>query len=194
MYSYISGKITFKSPASIVVDNGGIGYEINISLHTYSSIQDKDECLLYTFFHVKEDAQTLYGFADKTEKQVFIDLISVSGIGPNTARMILSSFPPEEFRQAIVTENEDLIRSIKGVGPKSAKRMILELKDKMSKDYESAALSAPSDNTHRQEALSALIMLGFSKMVADKAVRKVLKDSPNLDSVEEVIKQSLKNM
>ncbi len=194
MYAFITGKTVALSPALAVLDNNGIGYEINISVNTYSAIQGQDTCRLYTYLVVREDAQLLYGFATESEKELFTHLISVSGIGPNTARMILSSFPPEEIVQAILQEDEATIKSIKGVGPKSAKRLILELKDKLKKS-EGDMLTAPvADNTIRQEALSALVMLGFNKNASEKAIAKVLKAHPDTATVEALVKQSLKNL
>lgn len=192
MYAYIQGALTFKHPTKVVLDNNGIGYDVNISLQTYSHIQSMEDCKLFIYMHVKEDEQTLYGFAEESEKELFIQLISISGIGPNTARMILSALSASELQQAILQENEELIKSIKGIGPKSAKRMILELKDKIGKDSDHISISKPTYNTNREEALSALVMLGFSKPASDKALDKVL-TGPE-DPVEELIKNALKLM
>lgn len=195
MIAYVQGKVTFKSPAYFIIECGGIGYQVNISLNTYSRVQDKDSCKLYTYLHIKEDAHTLYGFAEEAEKELFSHLISVSGIGPALGRMILSSYTPEEIRKAIIQEDEFLIKSIKGIGPKSAKRIILELKDKLIKDArEPEIISGSSGNTFRGEALSALIMLGFAKPVASKAVDEILKTDKDISSVEELIKKALKKL
>lgn len=195
MFAYISGKISYKNPAYVIIDNQGIGYEIHISLQTYSQIQELKECKLNIYFHVKEDAQILYGFFEEAEKNLFINLISVSGIGPNTGRMILSSLPPEELRRAIITENVKLIQSIKGIGPKSAQRLILELKDKLRKEpSEASTFANVSNNTSKEEALSALVMLGFSKSDGEKTLNKVINQNPQLDKVEDLIKEALKNM
>jgi holliday junction DNA helicase RuvA len=194
MYAYISGEVVSISPAIVIIDIGGLGYELKISLHTFSIIQHKKSCKLFTYLNVKEDLLELFGFADETEKSLFVHLISVSGIGPNTARMVLSSFPPNEISAAIVNEDEDLIKSIKGIGPKTAKRLILELKDKLSKDFENIDLRQSLSNTLKEEALSALVMLGFAKVVADKAIKKSLHDNPDQKSVEELIKLALKNL
>jgi holliday junction DNA helicase RuvA len=194
MYAYISGEVVSISPAIVIIDIGGLGYELKISLHTFSIIQHKKSCKLFTYLNVKEDLLELFGFADETEKSLFVHLISVSGIGPNTARMVLSSFPPNEISAAIVNEDEDLIKSIKGIGPKTAKRLILELKDKLSKDFENIDLRQSLSNTLKEEALSALVMLGFAKAVADKAIKKSLHDNPDQKSVEELIKLALKNL
>lgn len=195
MIAYLKGEITYKSPAYFIIECNGVGYGVHISLHTYSRIHKEERCKLYTYFHVKEDAQTLYGFADEAEKALFAHLISVSGIGPNTARMVLSSFPPEEIKWAIIRDDVKLIQSIKGIGPKTAQRLILELKDKLKKEPgEEATIKVPSSNTLKEEALSALIMLGFSKGDAEKAVHKVLTKNPQIDKVEDLIKEALKNM
>src|SRR6201996_3680806 len=161
MYAYISGKLVFKGPTYVVIEAGGIGYQINISLNTYSSIADQENCKLYTWMHVKEDAHTLYGFAEEGERRLFLHLISVSGIGPNTGRMMLSSITPDEIQSAIVNGNVSLIQRIKGIGPKSAQRIVLELQDKLRKEGSDALTVAPANKTAKDEALSALIMLGF---------------------------------
>lgn len=194
MYAYISGKLTHKSPTLVVLENQGIGYELHISLHTYSTIQSAQDCLLHTYLHVKEDAHTLYGFAEPQEKELFIHLIGVSGIGPNTARMILSSMAPGELVAAIRTENEVAITRIKGVGPKSAKRLILELKDKLGKTAIADTLPIASGNSAREEALSALVMLGFARPAAEKALAKAIQTTPDANSVEALVKISLKNL
>ncbi len=194
MYAYISGKLTHKSPTLVVLENQGIGYELHISLHTYSTIQSAQDCLLHTYLHVKEDAHTLYGFAEPQEKELFIHLIGVSGIGPNTARMILSSMAPGELVAAIRTENEVAITRIKGVGPKSAKRLILELKDKLGKTAIADTLPIASGNSAREEALSALVMLGFARPAAEKALVKAIQTTPDANSVEALVKISLKNL
>jgi Holliday junction DNA helicase RuvA len=194
MYAYISGKLTHKSPTLVVLENHGIGYELHISLHTYSSIQSATDCLLHTYLHVKEDGHTLYGFAEPQEKALFIQLIGVSGIGPNTARMILSSLAPGELVAAIRTENEVAITRIKGVGPKSAKRLILELKDKLGKTAIADTLPLQAGNSAREEALSALVMLGFARPAAEKALVKAIQTTPDANSVEALVKISLKNL
>lgn len=194
MYAYIRGKLTFVSPAIVVIETGGVGYELHISLHTYGQIQSATEAQLFTYLYVKEDIQALYGFADAAEKALFTQLISVSGIGPNTARMVLSAMSPGEMRDAILREDEALIRSIKGIGPKSAKRLILELKDKLSKETGVPDTVGVGNNTAREEALSALIMLGFSRQASDKALRKVQQSNPDINAVEQLIKLSLKEL
>lgn len=194
MIAFIQGEIVLKTPTHVIIDTGGIGYQINISLNTYSKIQSLNNVKLYTYFHVKEDGQLLFGFADETEKNVFIHLISISGVGPNTARMILSSMNPDEVQQAIVTENEVALQNIKGIGQKTAKRIILELKDKLSKSIGTPNIASFSHNTLREEALSALVMLGFVKSAAEKAIDRVLKNQSGEINVEELIKQALKNL
>ncbi|NNC95881.1 MAG: Holliday junction branch migration protein RuvA [Chitinophagales bacterium] len=200
MLSYIKGNITFKSPAFVILELGGIGYEVQISLHTYSQIQSKENCKLFTYMNVKSEGQSvsafeLYGFADSGEREVFKHLISVSGIGANTARMMLSSMSPSDVRQAIVDENVAVIQSIKGIGPKTAKRLILELKEKLFKTQTSEIISSSSHNTTKDEALSALVSLGINKSKAEKAVFSALKTKTSEPmSVEALIKESLKNI
>jgi Holliday junction DNA helicase RuvA len=194
MYAYIDGKLTFKCPTYIVVEAGGVGYHINISLNTYSALSNEERCKIYTWLHVKEDAHTLYGFADEGERRLFLHLISVSGIGPTTCRMMLSSITPVEIQQAIVNADVALIQRIKGIGAKSAQRIILELQDKLKKEGSDSLISLPKHNTIKDEALSALIMLGFSKQVAEKALDNVMKKSDGDLTVEQMIKQALKNL
>jgi len=195
LIAYINGKITFKSPAYIYVETNGIGYQVNISINTYAKIEHLDEVKIYTYFHVKEDGQSLYGFYDELEKQIFIHLLSVSGIGPNTARVILSYMDPEEVRMAILQENVVALNNVKGIGPKTAKRIILDLKDKMIKDTgDSQVIVGDNYNTIREEALSALIALGFPKASIQKSLNQAVKNDPSVGSVEELIKKVLKQM
>jgi Holliday junction DNA helicase RuvA len=194
MYDYISGKLAFKCPAYVVIDVAGLGYHINISLNTFSSLQDKEFCKLYAWLHVKEDAHTLYGFYEEGERRLFLHLISVSGIGPNTGRMILSSITPSEIQQAIIKGDVPLIQRIKGIGPKTAQRVILELQDKLKKEGPDSLISMPARNTAKEEALSALIMLGFAKNLAEKALDAAVKSSPDELSVEQFIKIALKSL
>jgi len=194
MYAYIDGKLTFKNPAYVVVEAGGIGYQINISLNTYSSLGDSERCKLYTWLHVKEDAHTLYGFADEGERRLFLHLISVSGIGPNTGRMILSSITPVEIQTAIVKADLPLIQRIKGLGAKTAQRLVLELQDKLKKEGADSLISMPQHNTVKDEALSALVMLGFAKQTAEKTIDQILKETEGTLSVEQLIKQALKKL
>ncbi|PYF70108.1 Holliday junction branch migration protein RuvA [Pedobacter nutrimenti] len=194
MFEYIDGRLTFKCPTYIVVEAGGIGYHINISLNTYSSLANTERCKVFTWLHIKEDAHTLYGFADEGERRLFLHLISVSGIGPNTGRMMLSSITPTEIQTAIVQGDLPLIQRIKGIGAKSAQRLVLELQDKLKKEGTGSLIAAPLNNTVREEALSALMMLGFAKQPAEKAIDNAVKSGgPDL-TVEEMIKIALKNL
>src|ERR1700754_4558601 len=194
MYAYIDGRLVFKSPAYVVIDAGGVGYHINISLNTYSLIVDVERCKLYTWLHVKEDAHTLYGFADEGERRLFLHLISITGIGPNTGRMMLSSITPEEIQNAIVSGNVSLIQKIKGIGPKSAQRVILELQDKLKKEGPETLSTVRADKTVREEALSALVMLGFARNAAEKVVDlEVSRNNSDL-TVEQLIKSALKSL
>jgi Holliday junction DNA helicase RuvA len=194
MFAYIDGKLTFKCPAYIVVEAGGVGYHINISLNTYSSLGDAERCKIYTWVHIKEDAHTLYGFADEEERRLFLHLISVSGIGPNTGRMMLSSITPSEIQNAIVNADLPLIQRIKGIGVKSAQRLVLELQDKLKKEGSGSLMAAPLNHTVREEALSALMMLGFAKQPAEKSIENAIKSGGSELSVEQMIKIALKNL
>ena len=194
MFEYIDGKLTFKCPTYIVVETGGIGYHINISLNTYSSLGDAERCKVYTWLHIKEDAHTLYGFADEGERRLFLHLISVSGIGPNTGRMMLSSITPAEIQTAIVQGDLPLIQRIKGIGAKTAQRLVLELQDKLKKEGTGSLIAAPLNNTVREEALSALLMLGFTRQPAEKAIDNAVKNGGMDLTVEEMIKIALKNL
>ena len=192
MYEYISGKITQTTPAFTILENAGIGYLINISIYTYEQLKDQQEACLYIYEHIREDAHTLYGFAETRERELFQLLISVSGIGANTARMILSSLPPDDLYQAITSENVNQIKSIKGIGLKTAQRVIIDLKDKIAKaSGEGENLPAAADNTKADEALSALVMLGFSKGPAQKVIDKILRENSE-SRVEDIIKLALK--
>jgi Holliday junction DNA helicase RuvA len=194
MFEYIDGKLTFKCPTYIVVETGGIGYHINISLNTYSSLGDAERCKVYTWLHIKEDAHTLYGFAEEGERRLFLHLISVSGIGPNTGRMMLSSITPAEIQTAIVQGDLPLIQRIKGIGVKTAQRLVLELQDKLKKEGTGSLIAAPLNNTVREEALSALLMLGFTRQPAEKAIDNAVKNGGTDLTVEEMIKIALKNL
>lgn len=195
MIAYISGPITFKSPAYIYVEAAGVGYHINISLNTFSKIEHLDQVKILTYFHVKEDGQSLYGFYDEEERQIFIHLLSVSGIGPNTARVILSYMNPEEVNMAILQENVAALNAVKGIGPKTAKRIILDLKDKIAKKQDDvSSLVVTVNNTIREEALSALLALGFPKAGVQKSISQVLRSDPSVGSVEDLIKKVLKQM
>lgn len=194
MFEYIDGKLTFKCPTYIVVEAGGIGYHLNISLNTYSNLADTERCKVYTWLYIKEDAHTLYGFAEEGERRLFLHLISVSGIGPNTARMMLSSLTPTEIQHAIVQGDLPLIQRMKGIGAKTAQRLVLELQDKLKKEGTGSLMAAPLNNTVREEALSALMMLGFTRQPAEKAIDKAVKDGGTSLTVEDMIKVALKNL
>lgn len=192
MYAYLQGKFTFKNPAQVYVDVNGVGYEVNISLNTYTHIQQLNEGRLFTYLQVKEDGHVLFGFFDKGEKEMFVQLISVSGVGAATARMMLSSQKPEEISRAIVQGNVKLLESIKGIGKKSAERLVLELRDKMAKMPVEGELPAPGSNSLRQDALNALVALGISKPMADASLQKTIKAEPSINNLEELIKKALK--
>lgn len=193
MYAYLNGKLAFKAPTHVVIDVNGVGYHVHISLHTYSQIKDREQCKLYISFQVREDAHTLFGFADESERLLFEHLISVSGIGPNTGRMILSSITPEEIQSAIIQGNVPLIQRIKGIGPKTAQRMVLELQDKLKKQGPDALIVAPTQQSVPEEALSALVMLGFARAQAEKVLTSIIRTDPGL-TVEALIKEALKKL
>lgn len=196
MIAYLKGKLAYKDPARVIIDVQGIGYEVKISLHTYTSLQDGENCQLFTYLHIKEDAHTLFGFKELAEKKMFLDLISINGVGPGTGLMILSSLNPDEIRHAILHEEVRTIQSVKGVGAKTAQRIILELKDKIGKGDGMLAnlpISTPSHNTLRNEALSALVTLGINRGVAEKNLSTILKISPQDITLEELIKRALKS-
>ncbi|KYG85700.1 Holliday junction branch migration protein RuvA [Roseivirga seohaensis] len=195
MFAYVKGKLAYKDPTFVIIDIQGVGYEIKISLNTYSKIKDEEQCKLFTYFHVKEDIQVLYGFADEAEKKLFTLLISISGIGPSIGLMFLSSLSPSEIINAIATENVATIQGVKGVGAKTAQRVILELKDKVGKESADMAggnITSSSINTIRNEALAALVTLGINKAAAQKSIDKILKNSEGQISLEELIKLALK--
>ncbi|KOF02866.1 ATP-dependent DNA helicase RuvA [Roseivirga seohaensis subsp. aquiponti] len=195
MFAYVKGKLAYKDPTFVIIDIQGVGYEIKISLNTYSKIKDEEQCKLFTYFHVKEDIQVLYGFADEAEKKLFTLLISISGIGPSIGLMFLSSLSPSEIINAIATENVAIIQGVKGVGAKTAQRVILELKDKVGKESADMAggnITSSSINTIRNEALAALVTLGINKAAAQKSIDKILKNSEGQISLEELIKLALK--
>ncbi|MBO7434256.1 MAG: Holliday junction branch migration protein RuvA [Salinivirgaceae bacterium] len=193
MYEYIQGRIAELTPAYVVIDNGGIGYMILISLNTYTSLSGKEQAIVFTHYIVREDAQLLYGFASKTEREVFRLLLTVSGVGANTARMVLSSLSASELRDAVLTGNVGTIKSIKGVGQKTAERIIVDLKDKIGKTEANTDFLFAQSNTNREEALSALVALGFQKNVVEKLLDKLLKENPTMQ-VEEMVKKALKSI
>ncbi len=192
MYDYLKGKLVTKSPTRVVLDVHGVGYLVLISLHTYSLLKDQENCQLYISFQVREDAHSLFGFAEENERQLFEHLISVSGIGPNTARTMLSSQAPDDVESAIVNGDVNFLKSMKGIGPKTAQRVILELQDKLKKISIRPA-SGESLMTHRDEATNALLMLGFQKAQIEKALSGITKDHPGLD-LENIIKTALKRL
>jgi len=194
MYAYIDGKLVYKSPSYVVIDAGGVGYHINISLNTYSQLGTAERCKLYTWLHVKEDSHTMYGFADEGERRLFLHLISVSGIGPNTGRMMLSSITPDEIQTAIVKGNVTLIQRIKGIGPKSAQRLILELQDKLRKEGPDTLTTMPLTHTVKDEALSALVMLGFVRNAVEKVLEQEINKNGDDLTVEQLIKYALKSL
>lgn len=193
MYEYIEGRIAELNPAYVVIDTGGIGYFVNISLTTYSQIQNAKEIKLFIHFVVREDAHLLFGFQNKSEREIFRNLISVSGIGVNTARMMLSSLDPIEIQKAIVSENIGLLKSIKGIGIKTAQRLVVELKDKLAKESFREEIIFNKDNTIKDEALSALVMLGFNKLAVEKLISTIVSENQNI-TVEELIKLALKRL
>ena len=192
MIAFIRGEFVHKTPALVQVDVNGVGYELQISLNTFSKIQHLDRGILQTYFHVREDAQLLYGFFDVAEKEMFIQLISVSGVGASTARMMLSSMKPEEIASAIFHGNAKQLESIKGIGKKSAERIILELRDKVSKSLPETNISTLKNNTLELDALNALVSLGIAKPAAEQALKKALIGNEGSGKVEEIIKKALK--
>lgn len=193
MITHIQGKLVEKRPTDVVIDCNGIGYLLNISLHTYSQIPDQENLKLYTYLQIKEDSHTLFGFSSLAEREMFKLLISVSGIGANIARTMLSSLTPKQVREGIAVGDVALIQSIKGIGAKTAQRVILDLKDKVLKIYDIDEVSIAKSNTSKDEALSALEVLGFNKKQAERVIDKVIATQPEAN-VEEIIKQALKNL
>ena len=193
MINFLQGKMEEKNPAYVVINCNGVGYLVNISLNTYNLLGSNENVKILTYLSIKEDSHTLYGFATSEEREIFRLLISVNGVGTNTARMILSSLTTKDLNAAIITGDVSLLKSIKGIGPKSAQRIVLELQDKMGK-IETDSVSMPaSGGSNYAEALSALSMLGFQKNQADKVLKKILQENGD-ESVEELIRKSLKNL
>lgn len=193
MITQIAGKLVEKNPTHVVIDCNGVGYFLNISLYTFEQILNEEFLKLYTHLQVREDAHTLYGFYTQPEREVFRKLISVSGIGASTARLMFSSLSPEEIIQAIAQADVDTIKSIKGIGAKTAQRVIIDLKDKITQVETSLEKLTFKDNTHKEEALSALETLGYTKKQAEKVVAKIVKQTPDA-SVESIIKLALKKL
>jgi len=193
MISHLRGKLVEKNPTHLIVECGGLGYFVNISLHTYSLVKDREDILIHTHLLVKEDSHSLYGFFEPSEREIFRLLISVSGVGPSTARAVLSSLSPSEVREAILSGDVPTIQGVKGIGAKTAQRLILDLKDKILKVETGGELSPKSNNTNKDEALSALEVLGFPRKQSEKVVERVVGGDSSL-SVEDIIKQALKNL
>jgi len=193
MISHLQGKLVEKSPTEVVIDCNGVGYHVNISLHTYSLIPSAEHIKLFTYLQIKEDSHTLFGFVEKSEREIFKMLLSVSGIGASIARTMLSSLDPKQIIQALAVGDLATIQSIKGIGSKTAQRAILDLKDKVLKVYDLDEVSMSQNNTNRDEALSALEVLGFNKKLAEKYVEKFVIENPDA-TVESIIKQALKNL
>ena len=193
MITHIQGKLIEKNPTNVVIDCNGVGYFLNISLHTYSQIPENEQLKLFTVLLVREDAHTLYGFSSVAEREIFKLLISVSGVGASTARTMLSSLTPKQIKEGIAHGDVTLIQSIKGIGAKTAQRVILDLKDKILKIYDIDELLVSKNNTSKDEALSALEVLGFIRKQSERVVEKILSTQPDAN-VETIIKEALKNL
>ena len=194
MIAFVKGRLAHKEATHVIIEVNGIGYEVFISLATYSKIKDEESCMLHTHFHVKEDNQALYGFLSVSDKENFLDLISISGIGPNTAMVMQSSLSTSEIKTAIINEDVKTIQQIKGIGAKTAQRVVLELKDKLRKEgfsAENTQIPGDYNNNLRAEALSALVMLGINRNTAQKSIETVLRNSDNNITLEELIKRAL---
>jgi Holliday junction DNA helicase RuvA len=193
MIAHLQGKLVEKTPTQVIIDCGGVGYHVNISLHTYSLLPNSDFIKLFTHLQIKEDAHTLFGFVEKSEREIFKMLLSVSGIGASIARTMLSSLDPKQITNAIASGDVVTIQSIKGIGSKTAQRVILDLKEKVLKLYDLDEVSMSQSNTNRDEALSALEVLGFVRKTSEKIVERIVKEEPEA-SVESIIKKALKNL
>ena len=193
MIAHLQGKLVEKSPTQLVIDCGGVGYDVNISLHTYTLLPNSDFVKIFTYLQIKEDSHTLFGFVEKSEREIFKLLISVSGIGAGIARTMLSSLDPKQITNAIASGDVATIQSVKGIGGKTAQRVILDLKEKVLKLYDLDEVSMAQSNTNRDEALSALEVLGFVRKASEKVIEKIVKEDPDA-SVESIIKQALKNL
>ncbi len=194
MIAYIKGSITYKNPTYVYVETGGVGYHVNISLNTYSQIEKAENVKLLTHMVVKEDSHTLFGFYEVDERELFVHLLSVSGVGPNTARILLSSMTPEEVKRAILSEDELAFKKVKGIGAKTSKQIILDLKNKVAKGSGEDFAPPVRDNTLQQEALSALLALGFNKNRVISVIQKVYQKNPEINQVETLIKASLQQL
>jgi len=193
MITHIRGKLIEKNPTNAIIEANGIGYWLNISLNTYSQLSDSEAAFLYTYLSVKEDSHTLYGFSTKVEREIFKMLISVSGVGPSIARTMISSMTTDEIQHAIASGNVSLIQSVKGIGAKTAQRVLVDLKDKIAKTYAVDEVFVNESNTNKNEALSALEVLGFNKKLSEKVIDKILQEDKTL-SVEGLIKKALKKL
>jgi holliday junction DNA helicase RuvA len=193
MIEYIKGAITQITPTFLTIESGGIGYFINISINTFSNLEGKSDYRILIHEVIREDTHQLFGFADTAEREIFRLLISVSGVGANTARMMLSSLSPGEIEKAILGSDVNILKSVKGIGLKTAQRIIVDLKDKLGKQSGSGEIFTLPDNTNREEALSALVMLGFAKGAVSKVLDKIVREEKNL-TVEDMIKRALKNL
>lgn len=191
MYEYLSGKLAEITPSFAVIDCGGVGYMVEITVNTYTQIKDRDNVKLYVHYVVREDAHLLFGFYEIAEREMFRMIISISGVGVNTARVMLSTLTVDELKEAVATKNVKKVQSVKGIGAKGAQRIILEMQDKIGKVSDNAISSMFETNQNLEEALAALVMLGFQKAAADKVLQAVNKKQPGL-SVEELIKEGLK--
>ncbi len=192
MYAYLQGKFSYKSATQVFLDVNGVGYEVNISLNTFTSIQQLNEGKLYTYLQIKEDAHTLFGFFEKEEKEMFLLLISVSGVGASTARMMLSSMKADEVAKAIIQGNAKLLENVKGIGKKTAERLVLELKDKVGKQANNSNSMPNFAPSIEQDAVIALTGLGISRGQAEQAIQKVIRIEPDIIILEELIKKALK--
>ncbi len=194
MIAFVRGQFVQKTPARVIVDVNGVGYDLHISLHTYSAIANKETGQLFTYLHITENAQTLFGFAGMDEKELFLQLISVSGVGAATARVMLSGMRPDEITRAIIQGNTKQLESIKGIGRKSAERLIVELRDKFAKQSLDSPLSALTQNTLDGDAVTALVSLGIARPAAEQAIKKANAASDGTIALEDLIKQALKNL
>lgn len=194
MIAFVRGQFAVKTPGRVVVDVNGVGYDLQISLNTYSAISNKESGQLFTYLHITENAQTLFGFAELAEKEIFLQLISVSGVGASTARMMLSGMRPDEIARAIVQGNTRQLESIKGIGKKSAERLIVELRDKLGKQSIESSFAVAGVQTVDADAVNALIALGISRPMAEQAVKKTMASVGEQASLEDIIKQALKNL
>ena len=193
MIAFVRGNFVDKTPARVIVDVNGVGYDLQISLNTYTAIANKDSGQLYTYLHLFENGQTMYGFAEIAEKEMFLQLISVSGVGAATARMMLSGMKPEEIQRAIIQGNTKVLESIKGIGKKSAERLIVELRDKFGKQALENPLGGMQIQSVDNDAITALVALGIGRPMAEMAIKKVIQTNPNI-ALEEIIKQALKSL